>query len=191
MMDDTIRRIQAKLPAIIVSGLSLYFALAFCLSGAKTLLLLDQGTTDYLAAALAQALGYAFGPSFAKVTTAAAAIGASKLVVGGFFIVSLTERCAATVDGSAQKDYAALDLALQSAFVLTLFQVIPASIDGDPAGISMLMANFMLLCVAVGTSMFEREAAEHPATRVSHLKATSCYRPEPDQPLPTGLAPMR
>jgi hypothetical protein len=190
-MDSKIRRMTARLPSIIVSGLSLYFAVVFGLGGAKALLLLHQGTTDYSAAALAQALGYAFGPSLAHVTAVAAAIGAAKLAVGGFFILAVTERSPATVDGEAQREYGALDLALHGAVALTLLQALPAWIGGDTEALRTHMANIMLICVAIGTSMFEREHATQDATRVGQLEATSTYRPHPDQPLPTGRAPLR
>jgi hypothetical protein len=190
-MDARIKQIQAQMPSIIVSGLSLYFAVMFGLGGGKTLILLHQGTTDYAAAALAQAVGYAFGPAFAKVTLVAAAIGAVKLAIAGFFILAVTERSPAAMHGEAQHDYGALDLALHGAVAVTLLQALSGWIDGDGAAVRMHLANIMLLCVAVGTSMFEREAAARQTTRVGHLEATSNYRPDPDRPLPTGQAPLR
>ena len=190
-MHVRLRRVQARVPSLIVSGLSLYFAMVFGLGGARTLLLLNQGTTDYTAAALAQAVGYAFAPSLAHVTAVAAAIGAAKLAIGGFFILAVTERSPAAEEGEAQKEYGALDLALHGAVALTLLQTIPAWTGGDIETVRMNMAHAMLLCVAIGTSMFEREHADGNETRVGHFEATSDYRPNPDQPLPTGRAPMR
>jgi len=190
-MDAFVRRVQAQLPSIIVSGVSLYFAVVFILGGAKTLLLLHDGTIDYAATSLAQAVGYAFGPSFAKVTTVAAAIGAIKLAVGGFFILAVTERSPAAANGDAQKEYGALDLALHGGVALTLLHVIPAWIDADDAAVRMHTANILLLCVAIGTSMFEREHAERRATRVGELEETAGCRPHPDRPLPSGRAPLR
>ena len=175
-MDAMIRRIQAQLPSIIVSGLALYFAVVFSLSGAKTLLLLYQGGADYGATALAQALGYAFGPSFAKVTLVTAAIGAIKIAVGGYFVLAVTERSPAAEDGLPQRDYGALDLALHGAVALTMFQAIPAWIAGDDPAIRVHTANVMLICVAIGTSMFEREHADREETRLDHLEATSHYQ---------------
>ena len=189
-MDATIRQLRVQLPSIIVSGLSLYFAVVFGLGGAKTLLHLNQGSIDYATAALAQAIGYAFGPSFAKLTTVAAALGAIKLAVAGYFILAVTERSAAATKGDPQRVYGALDLALHCAVALTLLHAIPAWIAGDAAALRMHLAHGMLIGVAIGTSMFERQHLARRATRVGELEATSNYRPRPGKPLPTGKAPL-
>ena len=175
-MDAFVRRVQAQLPSIIVSGISLYFALVFVLSGAKTLLLLHDGTIDYATGLLAQGIGYAFGPAFAKLTIVAAAIGAIKIAVAGFFLLAVTERSPAVVDGETQRDFGALDLALHGAVALTLLHLLPAWIGNDEAAIRTHAAHVVLLCVAIGTSMFEREHASRRATRVGELEATR-YRP--------------
>ena len=189
-MDRILWRLQAQLPPLILSGLSLYLAGVFLFAGAKMLLLLQEGTIDYATTALAQAVGYAFGPSFAGITTVAAAIGAIKLAIGGFFILAVTERSPAAVDGEVQKEYGALNLALHGAIALTLLHMLPAWINGDAETVRVHAANLMLLCVAIGTSMFERAHADRPQTRVSELEATAGYQPAPDRPLPTGRAPM-
>ena len=190
-MDRVVRRIQQQLPSLIVSGLSLYFAAVFLIGGGKTLFALQEGTTDYVAQSLTQGLGYAFGPMFANVILVAAAIGAAKLAVGGYFILAVTERSPAAMNGVRQKEYGALDLALHGAVALTIFQVIPAWIVGDELAVRKHTADVLLLCVAVGTSMFERENAARPETRVSELEETAGYQPDPDRPLPTGRAPLR
>ena len=171
-----LRRVQAQLPSIIVSGLALYFAVFFIFGGIKMLLLLYQGAPGYVAESLAQALGYAFGPSFAKVTTVAAAIGAAKLAVGGYFILAVTEGSAATVDGAPQKDYGALDFALHGAVALTMLQVIPAWINGLDAVVRMHSANVLLICVAIGASMFDRE---HAGRRCAEADVNSAENPAP------------
>jgi hypothetical protein len=170
-MDEAIKRIQAYLPSIIVTGLSLYFALIFVLSGSKTLLALYEGSTDYVATALAQAIGYTFAPGLAKVTVVAGMIGAFKLAIGAFFILGVAERSAR--DGT--KEYGALDFALHGAVALMMFQAIPAWMGGDDAAVRAITAHGMLICVIVGTSMFEREQAARNAP-VDEYETTPEYR---------------
>jgi hypothetical protein len=185
-MDATVSRIKTRLPSIILSGLSVYFAVVFGVSGAKTLLNLNQGSIDYATAALAQAIGYAFGPAFAKLATVAAVLGAIKLAVAGYFILAVTERSAGGSKGDPQREYGALDLALHCAVALTLLHAIPAWIGGDAAALRMHLAHGLLIAVAVGTGMFERQDRARRAGRLGELEATSHHRPLPNKPHPTG-----
>jgi hypothetical protein len=182
-MDATIRRIQAQLPSVIVSGLSLYFAVVFGIGGVKTLLLLHDGTTDYVAAALTQAIGYAFGPWFAHLTAVSAALGATQIAVCGYFILAVTERSSAATNGEGQREHGALDLALHCAVALTLLQALPAYVAGETAVVRMHLAHVMLICVAVGTSMFEREYKARRARRAAQLEAALYYQSQQDRPL--------
>jgi hypothetical protein len=187
-MDRVLLRIQAQLPPLILSVLSLYLAGVFLLGGARVLLLLQEGTIDYATTALAQAIGYAFGPSLSGTTMVAAAIGGSKIAVGGFFILAVTERSTAA-DG--RKEYGALNLALHGGIALTLLHLLPAWMSGDAAAIRLHAANLMLLCVAVGIGMFERARAERAETRVGEPEAAAHFQPRSDWPLSTGRAPLR
>jgi hypothetical protein len=145
--------------------------------------------TDYVPRALAQALGYAVGPAFANVPAVAACIGAAKLAIGGYFILAITERSPA-LSGKTERDYGALDFALHGAVALTMLQVIPAWLGADEPAVRMHTANVMLICVIVGTSMFERETATRRALHAGQLDETARYLAQSERRLAADRRPL-
>jgi hypothetical protein len=185
-MDAAIKDIRTHLPSLMVSGLLVYFAVAFALGGANGLLLLHQGASDYNAVALARMTGHAFEPTLDKVVLVAAAIGATKLAIGALFIVAVIERPPAGMAVGSWQDYDALDVALYSAIALTLLLMLPAWTVGDFAAVRMHMAHAALICVAIAASVIEREHAERVMTRVGHLDGRAGNYPQPDEVLSFG-----
>ena len=186
-MDVATKPIRPQLPSLIVSGLLVYFAVAFGLGGANALLLLHQGATDYTGLALARATGYAFEPTFDKLVLIAAVIGVAKLAIASFFILAVTERSPA-FEGDPQQEYDALDAALSSAIALTLVLALPAWVAGDAAGFGMHVTHAALICVAIMASIAEREHNARDVSRVGHLEGKAGFGPQPATFLPFGRA---
>ena len=183
-MDAVIKPIRTQLPSLIVSGLLVYFAVAFGLGGAKTLLLLHQGATDYTGLALARATGYAFDPTFDKLVLIAAVIGGAKLAIASFFVLAVTERSPAAT--AVRQEYDAFDAALSSASALTLILALPAWVAGDAAGFGMHVTHAALMCVAIAASIAEREHNARDVSRVGHLEGRAGLGPQPAMFLPFG-----
>jgi hypothetical protein len=183
-VDAVTKPIRTQLPSLIVSGLLVYFAVAFGLGGAKTLLLLHQGATDYTGLALARATGHAFDPTFDKLVLIAAVIGGAKLAIASFFVLAVTERSPAAMP--VRQEYDAFDAALSSASALTLILALPAWVAGDAAGFGMHVTHAALMCVAIAASIAEREHNARDVSRVGHLEGKAGFGPQPAMFLPFG-----
>ena len=182
-MDAQTRPFRFELPFLVVSGLAVYFAVALGLSGVKAMVLLEQGTADYTAAALARALGYAFEPTLDRLMLATAIVSAAKLTIAGYFTMAAIERWSAMAGDGKPRDHDALDIALIGALALTLFLAVLAWIAGDAGGLRTHMVHTMLICVAVGLTVVEREGMARDMSRVGYLEGNADDRPQPGEVL--------
>jgi hypothetical protein len=177
--------------ALLVCGLSLYFAGVFGFDGIKALLALQGKFPDFATGAIASAVVNTFGLPPHHLVTLWAALGAAKIAVAGFFVLAVSERLSAdTKQEVAPPDYDAHDLALHGAFALTILLLIPSWMGGDGGAVRAYAANLMLLAMTVAISMIDRHQTERTASRVGHLDASDLFQATADTPLPTGKAPM-
>lgn len=160
MSGTWVKRVQGQMPDLIVSGLALYFAAMFGYAGIKALIGLQYGYIDAASTTVAQSIINTFDLVPSRLTTLAAAIGALKLAIAGFFLLAATERSPSGSHGQALTDHETLDLALHGAIALTLLLTLPSWAAGDTAVLRADIANLMLMAVAVGTSRYERRSYE-------------------------------
>ena len=183
-MDAVFKPYRAHLPSLIVSGLLVYFAVVFGLGGAKALLLLHHGATDYTGLLLARATGYAFEPTFDKLVLIAVVVGGAKLVIASFFVLAMIERSPAAM--AVRPEYDAFDAALSSALALTLILALPAWAAGDAAVFGMHATHAALMCVAIAANIAEREHNARDVSRVGHLEGKAGFGPQPASVLRLG-----
>ena len=124
-------------------------------------------------AAAAVFAGHAFGFGATGLTLTAAAIGATKLAIAGFFLLYLFERAYAALCRVPTAEHETLDVAVLCATVLTVLLAVPAWAAGDVATMRTHLANLLLALVTIGVSLYERNAParrERAASRVEHLE---------------------
>lgn len=163
---------QSRFPAVIVIGLSIYFTLVFGFGAAKALLLPLRGHGDDPTTAAAFFAGHAFGFGPSGLTLTAAAIGATKLAIAGFFLLYLFERAYAAICRVQSEEHETLDVAVMCGAVLTVLLAVPAWSAGDLGTARTHLANLMLALVAIGVSLYERYAPARrpPAPRAEYLE---------------------
>jgi hypothetical protein len=166
------------MPAFIVVGLSLYFALLFGIGAVRALLSPLSGFEDFATAEIALAIARTFRLGANGLAVVGASVGAAKLAVGGFFFLYLIERLAHAWRGTAIAEHDTLEVALLCAGVLTAVLAMPAWSAADYALVRAHLANLMLITVIAGVSYYEREAEPRPATRVAHLDPP-VFQPRP------------
>lgn len=176
--------------ALVVCGLSLYFAGLFGTDASKALLALEGKFPDLATGAIASAVINTFALPPHHLVTIWAALAAAKLAVAGFFLLAVSERLSAdTTQGVAAPDYDAQNLALHGAFGLTVLLLIPSLIGGDGGAVRSYAANLMLLAITAAITIIDRHQSEREPSRVGHLDAGDLFQATADAPLPTGKAP--
>jgi hypothetical protein len=178
--------LQARLPSVVVLGLSLYFAVAFGTSGAKTLLWMQLGLTDFATGAIAHSAGRVFQLSDQSLTFVTAALGAAKLAVAGYFMLAVSEHAATVFRGARSSEHGTLDLAVFAAAGLTILYAYPAWVIGEAAEQRTATAHILLLCVAAGAGLYQRARNRRADTGSEH-RATAF---PPGQPFQFGRRPQ-
>ena len=182
MAETWVKQLQRQMPDLIVAGLALYFAAVFGYAGVKALIGLQFGSIDPATAVVARSIINTFDLAASHLTTLAAAVGALKLAIAGFFLLAATERSPSGPDGEVLTDHEALDLALHGGVALTLLLGLPAWMSGDAAALRTHAADLMLMAVAIGTSLYERRHAGKAATLTTQLEEHGVILPETDAP---------
>lgn len=183
MSETWVKRVQDQMPDLIVSGLALYFAAVFGYAGIKALIGLQYGYIDAASITVAQSIINTFDLAPSQLTTLAAAIGALKLAIAGFFLLAATERSPSGSHGQPLTDHEALDLALHGGLALTLLLTLPSWASGDTAVLRTDIANLILMAVAAGTSRYERRShRRRTATLRGQLEEHGVVASEADAP---------
>jgi hypothetical protein len=136
------------------------------------LLWLHLDVTDGVTGALALALGDVIGFSHRIVTLTGASLGATKLAVAGFFLLSASERVGRVFRGESSQEHGALDLAVLGGAALILLAIAPTWGDGDIATLRVHFADLTLLTVAGCSAVYEMRHRAPVASRTAYVKAT-------------------